>query len=111
MSAHGSGLALILAAGLAANAPFLSRRVLWVGPRIGARSWPILALEWATGYALVALVAIALEYHRFGSLHRQGWRFFAATVLLFMIFAFPGFALRHPGRGGKESPDERRSLS
>ncbi|WP_417071049.1 DUF2818 family protein [Niveibacterium terrae] len=111
MSAHWGGWALILAAGLVANGPFLSPRLMWVGPRVGAKTLRLSVLEWAVGYALIALVAIALEYQRYGAVHRQGWRFYAATVILLMIFAFPGFAWRCVGRGDKESPDERSALS
>jgi hypothetical protein len=111
VSAHWGGWALILATGLIANTPFLSSRLMGVGPRVGSKTGRLIALECAVGYALLALVAIAMEYQRYGAVHRQGWRFFPVTVGLFMIFAFPGFAWRYLGSGGKESPDERSSLS
>lgn len=111
MNAHWGGLTLMLASGLAANAPFLSPRLMVVGPRVGAKTACQISLECAANYALLALIAIAMEYQRYGAVHRQGWRFYAVTVALFMIFASPGFAWRYLGRGGKESPDERSSLS
>lgn len=111
MSAHWRDLTLILVSGFAANTPFLSHRLMLLGPRVGAKAGRLIALECAASYLLLALVAIAMEYQRYGAVHRQDWRFFPVTVGLFMIFAFPGFAWRYLGRGGKESPDERSSLS
>jgi hypothetical protein len=78
---------------LAANLPFISQRILLVGPRpvhkaIGWRLLELLLL------ALVTLgLGLALEA-RLGQRQPQEWPFYAAFACLFITFAFPGFVWR-----------------
>ena len=83
---------------LAANLPFLSQRILLVGPRPPKKAffWRLLELVLL---AFVTLgVGVALE-SRLGQRHPQGWQFYAAFACLFVTFAFPGFVWRMLRRG------------
>jgi hypothetical protein len=78
---------------LAANLPFLSARVLGIGPRrphrgVAARLGEVLLLG-----ALVAVLALGLEAAA-GQRHTQGWAFYVTLLCLLLTFAFPGFAWR-----------------
>lgn len=87
---------ILLLALLAANFPFYSRRrLLFFLPAVGVRKslwWVLLELIFA--YVLFGGVAWALE--NIGAPPQaQGWEFFATTVCLFLVFAFPGFTVRY----------------
>lgn len=87
---------VILAAFAAANWPFLSQRLLLVGPhpRQGAKPFFIRLLELIILYFIVGLLAMALE-RRAGQNAPQGWEFYAITATLFLTLAFPGFVFRY----------------
>lgn len=51
-------------------------------------------IELAAGFALTAVLAYILE-SRAGSVHDQGWEFYATVVCLYLIFAFPCFVWRY----------------
>jgi hypothetical protein len=92
---HGPEVWLVLLAALvAANLPFLSQRVLIVGPKPAhkAFAWRLLELLLMAGLALG--LGLALEA-RIGQVQPQGWQFYAAFGCLFLTFAFPGFVWRH----------------
>ncbi|WP_284618828.1 DUF2818 family protein [Aquabacterium humicola] len=79
---------------VAANLPFLSERVLLVGPRPAHKSfwWRLLELLLLAG--LTIAIGTAIEA-RIGQRHPQGWQFYAIALCLFATFAFPGFVWRH----------------
>lgn len=85
------GLAVI-----AANLPWLSERFLFVftPPGQQKRFWMRL-LEWLLLCVLVGMLALGLERKATGSIHEQGWEFYAVGLFLFMVFAIPGFIWRH----------------
>ena len=86
---------VILAAFAAANWPFLSQRLMLVGPRPkGAKPFAMRLLDMAILYGLVGLAAMMLE-RRVGQNAPQGWEFYAITATLFLTFAFPGFVYRY----------------
>lgn len=92
---QGAGLTLLLVVGLVlANAPFVSARVLLVGPRRPERAvgWRLLELL-GLGLAWLAL-GLALEA-RIGQRHPQDWQFYVTLLCLLLTFAFPGFAWRY----------------
>ena len=92
---HGPEVWLVLLAALvAANLPFLSQRVLIVGPKPARKAfaWRLLELLLMAGLALG--LGLALEA-RIGQVQPQGWQFYAAFGCLFLTFAFPGFVWRH----------------
>ena len=86
---------VILLAVLAANLPFFSERLFAVLP-IGTGRKPVWLrlIELAVLYALLGVIAYALEA-RAGNVFAQGWEFYAVTVCLFLVLAYPGFVIRY----------------
>lgn len=85
---------VLLVALVAANAPFFSERVFFLGPRLSPKGlgWRLAEL------ALMALLSVGLGFvleARAGQRHPQGWEFFAAGLCLFLTLAFPGFVWRY----------------
>lgn len=85
---------LLVLAFVAANLPFLSPRILVVGPRKRGN-----ALGWEfTGLLLMAALVIAggMAWEQFiGQRSPQPWEFYAGFAGLFVTLGFPGFVWRH----------------
>lgn len=86
---------------LAANMPFVSARVLGLGPRrplrgVAARLGELMVLG-----AIVLGLAFAFEA-TVGQRHPQGWAFYVTLLCLLLTFAFPGFAWRYLRRSSDE---------
>jgi hypothetical protein len=86
---------LLLAIAFAmANLPFIFDRILFVrAPAPGTRKglgWRL--LELVALYGVAGGLAVMIEARLHGSVHAQGWAFYATTFCLFVVFAFPGFA-------------------
>lgn len=79
----------------AANIPFVNERLFLVIP-IGRPIKPIWMrlLELVIFYVLVRVIAYLLEA-RAGNVFSQRWEFYAVTLCLFLVFAYPGFVLRY----------------
>ena len=75
---------LLLLAVIFANLPFLTTRLFAVKPKTRKH----------IGHHLIELAAYLLE-SRAGSVHPQDWEFYAVTVCLFLVAAFPGFVWRY----------------
>lgn len=89
-------LIVVVLAALAANLPFVSKRVFYFGkPLPNGRHLGWHLLELLSGYALVGLIAALLESSAHGSVYPQRWEFYAVTLFLFFVFAFPGFSVRY----------------
>lgn len=88
---------VVILALVGANLPFLTARVLFVRrPAEGKQKsffWRL--LELLVVYFAVGAIAFALERQAHGTSYVQHWEFFATTFFLFLVFAFPGFALRY----------------
>ena len=90
---------VLLLALLAANFPFFSRRRLFfllpAHQVTGSRKslWWVL-LELILGYLVFGVAAWGLE-NLTTAPHTQSWEFFAVTVCLFLVCAFPGFTVRY----------------
>ena len=90
---------LVLAVAIAAaNLPYFSERLLFVGPRRApkAAGWRLLELALMAG--LVYGLGSLLEA-RIGQRSPQGWEFYAAGTCLFITLGFPGFVWRYLRRG------------
>lgn len=89
---------VILAAFAAANWPFLSQRLMLVGPLPkgpkGSKPFAVRLLELVVLYFIVGIIAMLLE-RRAGQNAPQGWEFYAITGTLFVTLAFPGFVYRY----------------
>jgi len=97
--------AVLLAAVVAANLPYFSNRVLFVGRKRAHKpvGWRLLEL------LLLALLTLGLGFlleARIGQRQVQGWAFYAAATCLFITLGFPGFVWRYLRRSRRESVDE-----
>ena len=98
-----TGVLLLAAVIAAANAPFLRRRILLLAkpPGCGAGGdkgggWRV--LEMSLLYFATLVLARLLEGHA-GEIYSQGWEFYAITVSLFVVLAYPGFVYRYLRKG------------
>lgn len=86
---------VILLAVFAANLPFFNERLFAIIPLAAeTKSFWLRLAELAVLYGLVGLLAYLLEA-RIGNVFPQRWEFYAVTVCLFLVFAFPGFVMRY----------------
>lgn len=85
---------LLLLALVAANLPFFADRLLFVIPLRGGKhpAWHL--LELVVLYFAVGGASVLLE-QQLAPRHVQNWEFYAVTVCLFLVFAFPGFTYRY----------------
>jgi len=91
---HGPEVWLVLLVALvAANVPFLSERVLIVGPKRAHKAFVWRLIELVMMAALTLGLGLLVEA-RIGQVQLQGWQFYAAFGCLFITFAFPGFVWR-----------------
>lgn len=89
-----SAAALLLLALVLANLPFLTERILLVRlARDGRKAAGWRLLELILLYFMVGFAAWLME-SRAGQVHPQRWEFYAVTVCLFLVFAYPGFVYR-----------------
>jgi len=97
---------LIALALVTANLPFLTERVLGVARWSGNGSvkpfWLRLC-ELLVWYLLVGAVGLAIEA-RLGNRHAQGWAFYAITLSLYLVMAYPGYVWRYLYRRQRPSP-------
>jgi hypothetical protein len=88
---------LILLAFIAANVPFLNHRVFAVWQPKGLpvpKAFWLRAFELLVMYFVVGTVGIAFE-RLIGNVFTQRWEFYAITLSLFVVMAFPGFVFRY----------------
>ena len=87
-------LILILLTLLAANLPWFSERLFFLIPlRDKHLGWRL--LELLLLYFLIGALALLAERNVAGQIANQHWEFYATTVCLFLVFAFPGFVYRY----------------
>lgn len=91
-TASGAWLMIVLAL-VAANLPFASQRVFFLGPLQAHKHLAWRLAEWLVLGALVLVIGFAVEA-RIGQRQPQGWEFYAAFAFLFATLAFPGFVWR-----------------
>lgn len=90
-----SVLALLVVALAAANVPFFSNRVmLLISVKSEHKALGWYALEMLVWYFIVGLLGRLLE-QKTGIAHQQHWEFYAVTVSMFIVLAFPGFVYRY----------------
>lgn len=91
---------LVVLALVAANLPFVNRRLLAVIPlRRHRKNLAARLGELVFWYVVVGLIGRAMEAAA-GQVHVQGWQFYAVTAALFVTLAFPGFVYRYLTRHG-----------
>lgn len=93
-TAFSSWFVILIAAALA-NLPFVTERFFGLVPlRTPNKSFWLRLVELAVLYAAVLGVGRLLE-SREGNAFSQGWEFYAVTVCLFIVLAYPGFVYRY----------------
>lgn len=85
---------LLLLALAAANLPFIADRLLLLVPLKNKKTLAWHLLELLVLYFSVGGVSMLLE-QQIAPRHSQNWEFYAVTVCLFLVFAFPGFTYRY----------------
>ncbi|MDX3905019.1 MAG: DUF2818 family protein [Pigmentiphaga sp.] len=90
---------LILLALVTANLPFLSERIFGVAGfrRNGApaiKPFWLRLLEVLVWYLVVGAIGVAFEAS-LGNVFPQGWQFYAITLTLYLVLAYPGFVYRY----------------
>ena len=88
------GIALVTA-----NLPFLSERVFGVFPfkqggQIGTKPFWLRAAELLCGFLLSGIVGMAFEAS-LGNRFSQTWEFYAITLALYLVLAYPGFVYKY----------------
>ncbi len=95
MSQSASVWLVLLVALLAANLPFFTERILGlVAPPGATKSLAFRIGELGLLYFFVGGIGLMFE-RRVGQIAPQGWEFYAVTVALFVVLAFPGFTWRY----------------
>lgn len=96
MDALQSGWLIIAIAIVAANLPWISEKIFFIGrPAEGKKSAWWRWLEWLVLYLLTGAITFGLENKLNGEIYPQDWEFYAVTFCLFLVFALPGFIFRH----------------
>lgn len=104
MSQAASIWLVIGAALVAANLPFLTRRLFGV-IGVGRKNLAVRLGELVLLYGAVIGLGLLLE-KRLGQIAPQGWEFYAVTAALFLTFAFPGFVWRYLWNHGSHHAEE-----
>ena len=87
-------IALLVLALVAANLPFFSERIAFViAPKSGDKAFIWRVVELVVLYFIVGFVGHLLE-QKTGVPQQQHWEFYAVTVSMFIVLAFPGFVYR-----------------
>jgi Na+(H+)/acetate symporter ActP len=88
-------LSLLLLALVLANVPWLTSRLFFVFPlKQQPKSVAWCLLELLVFYFAVGLLARYAEQSTMGQVSPQKWEFYAITVCMFLVLAFPGFIYR-----------------
>ncbi|THF62572.1 DUF2818 family protein [Pseudothauera rhizosphaerae] len=102
MSGNAGVYILLALAFVAANLPFLFERILFVRrPAGGAKNFAWRLFELLLLYLLVGGLAHMLETRSHGGAYPQNWEFYATTLSLFVVFAYPGFIYRYLWHGNR----------
>lgn len=105
MNTGAAALLLLLLAVCLANLPFLTERlfVLIVLGRGKTLAWRL--LELLVYYGVFLACGRGLEAY-VGRLHAQAWQFYAITLLIFLVLAYPGFVFRYLRRSQRAKKRE-----
>ncbi|WP_026349604.1 DUF2818 family protein [Bordetella sp. FB-8] len=100
---------LIVVALVSANLPFLTERVFALLPyRRGgaavAKPFWLRLIEVLASYLVVGAIGFAFETS-LGNRFSQGWQFYAITLSLYLVMAYPGFVYRYLYRRASRKSD------
>lgn len=87
---------IVIAALIAANLPFLREHgFLFVFRRATPLNFAWRLLEVLVWYFVIGLLARVLESNAYAAAYPQHWEFYAITLCLFVVLAYPGFVFRY----------------
>lgn len=86
---------LLVTAIVLANVPWLFENRLFLFIKAENKHISLGLLEWFLYYLVTGLLSYLLEDKSMGHVQSQGWEFYAITLFMFAIFAFPGFIYRY----------------
>ncbi len=90
-----AGWIIIFLMVVSANFPFMTESLLGVWRlKRAEKPFYMRLMELIFLYFMVLGIARLLESNA-GNAFSQGWQFYAVTVCLFLVLAFPGFVFRH----------------
>ncbi len=111
MTSSSAVFSLIFLSFVLANAPWLNQRLFAVIPAAwSSKPFWMRLLEWMLGFGLAALLAWRFElgcasvpaFFGFaacvGEIYAKTWEFYSVSVVLFAVFALPGFIYFVEGR-------------
>lgn len=107
MGADASIFLLLAIAFTMANLPFVFDRIFLIRkPPAGVRK----GLGWRFAellvlYFVVGGLAASIEAQSHGRVYGQGWAFYATTLCLFVVFAFPGFTWAYLWRSARRTSE------
>ena len=87
--------AFLLLAMIAANLPFVSAKLFFVFSIAPKKSFWLILAEFMFYFMVIGLLARFLEIQSYGAVYKQGAHFYIINLILFFIFAFPGFIFRY----------------
>ena len=86
-------LVLVLAL-VGANLPFVAEQRLLGIPLRTRKSWMQRLGELMICFLVVGAISLGIEA-RLGQIYHQQWQFYAVSLAMFLVLAFPGFTLRY----------------
>lgn len=95
MSLDAAVWVLLVTAIVLANIPWLLSNRIFVFIPVATKSIWLNFAEWFLYFLVTGLFAYLLENNAMGHVKEQGWEFYAVTLFMFAIFAFPGFIYRY----------------
>lgn len=93
MNTGAAALILLVLAIVLASLPFLTERLFLVWSRSVKSVW-LRLLELFVYYGVFLGIGLGLEA-AVGRRHSQEWQFYAITVLMFLVLAYPGYVWRY----------------
>lgn len=93
MNTGAAALVLLVLAACLANLPFITDRLfLFLARPVKTIWWRL--LELLIYYGIFIAIGRSLEAY-VGRLQPQAWQFYAITLLIFFVLAYPGFVARY----------------
>lgn len=93
MNTGAAALLLLVLAACLANLPFITERFFGLMPRpVKTIGWRL--LELLVYYGIFIAIGRGLESY-VGRMQPQAWQFYAITLLVFIVLAYPGFVFRY----------------
>ena len=86
---------LLVTAMILANIPWILSNRIFLFIKVPNKSFIVNLLEWLLYFILTGILAYLLESKSMGHVQPQDWEFYAITLFMFAIFAFPGFIYRY----------------